>query len=190
MREFAAATDKVLSLEEFESLPEEDGYKLELVRGMVVREPRPGYEHGWVLTELLRRIHEHVRKNELGEVFTDVGTILNVDPPTVRGPDIAFVSSSRMSRHEIPIGFSRVPPDLCVEVVSPSNTAAGIREKVLDYFGAGVRLIWVVYPRTRTVAVHASPAQFLILQSVERLDGGAVLPGFSTVVAELFPPRR
>jgi Uma2 family endonuclease len=77
-------------------------------------------------------------------------------------------------------------PDLAVEVVSPSNTAAEILDKVADYLDAGSRLVWVVEPTGRRVTVYRSRNEIHLLQEDGALDGYDVLPGFSVPVAEIF----
>ena len=77
-------------------------------------------------------------------------------------------------------------PDLAVEVVSPSNSASDIQAKIFDYLDAGARLVWVVYPETRTVAVHRTRAEARFLTDADALDGGDALPGFRLEVARLF----
>ncbi len=105
----------------------------------------------------------------------------------MRGPDVAFVSRERLPEraYEEP-GFWHLAPDLAVEVISPSNTAAEIHEKVREYLDAGTSLVWVVDPRTRTVAVHRSPGETTVLREGDDVDGGDVLPAFSAAVSELF----
>lgn len=83
-------------------------------------------------------------------------------------------------------GYLRGAPELVVEVVSPYKKAADIQEKVLEYLGAGARAVWVVYPQTRTVAVHESPAEARFLAEGDVLDGGRAVPGLRVAVAELF----
>jgi Uma2 family endonuclease len=73
-----------------------------------------------------------------------------------------------------------------VEVNSPSDTGDEVSAKVLDYFGAGTRMIWVVSPRTRTVTVYRSLSEIQVLTVEDTLDGGDVLPGFRLAVRELF----
>jgi Uma2 family endonuclease len=82
--------------------------------------------------------------------------------------------------------FPAQPPDLAVEILSPSNTASDIHEKVLDYLAAGVRLIWIVDPRTRSVAVHSGETPITIAREGDLLDGRDVVPGFTLEVADLF----
>jgi Uma2 family endonuclease len=79
-----------------------------------------------------------------------------------------------------------VVPDLAVEVISPHDLAEEILQKVVEYFQAGVRLVWIVYPQQRLVYVHESLTQVRCLTQTEELDGGAVLPGFRLPLANLF----
>ncbi len=77
-------------------------------------------------------------------------------------------------------------PDLAVEVVSPTNTAVEVIGKVQEYFGAGVRRVWVVYPTVRQVYDYNDPASVRILRDTDALDGDPVLPGLRLPVADLF----
>jgi Uma2 family endonuclease len=61
-----------------------------------------------------------------------------------------------------------------------------MERKLSDYFAAGVRAVWLVYPKTREVAAYSSPTTSVILRGDDALDGGAILPGFSVPVAQLF----
>ncbi|RMF87567.1 MAG: Uma2 family endonuclease, partial [Nitrospinota bacterium] len=85
-----------------------------------------------------------------------------------------------------PEGFWPGPPDLAVEVISPTDTYAAIEEKVTDWLQAGTRMVMVVNPRTRTVTVYHSPAGVTRLTEADLLAGGEVLPGFSCPVSSLF----
>lgn len=180
--------ERTYTLEEYERLPEEDGYRVELVEGRLVREQLPNPEHAWLASKLTGRIREHVRRNRLGLTFAEVGFVLAVDPPTVRGPDIAFIARENLPRGGLPRGFWTIPPDLAVEVVSPSNTRAEVREKVLEYLAAGTRLVWVVDPHSRSVTAYRSRTEVRRLTGPDTLDGLDVLPGFRLEIAELVEP--
>ncbi|MBW3661208.1 MAG: Uma2 family endonuclease [Gemmatimonadetes bacterium] len=178
-------TEQLLSIEQFQRLPEDDGYRAELVRGRLVREPLPGAEHGWLASRLFEAIAAHVRRHDLGLALVETGYLLSDEPPTVRGPDAAFLSRERLP-DEIPDGFWPLAPDLAVEVVSPSNSAAEIQDKVLQYLDAGTRVVWVVDPATRSVSAYRSRDDIRILTAGETLDGGDVLPGLTLEISELF----
>ena len=96
---------ELLTLEEYERMPDEDGYSLELAAGRLVREPRPGARHGVIVGDLFRVLDSFVRKRGLGRVLIEAGFLLAEDPPTVRGPDVAFISVERLPAGPVPKGF-------------------------------------------------------------------------------------
>ncbi len=178
--------ETLMTVDEFEQLPD-DEWRTELVRGRLVREPPAGMNHGELAIEVAFRMMGFVRTHDLGKVYAaETGFVLFEDPPTVRAPDVAFVAKSRLPSPEESIRFGRMAPDLAVEVVSPSNTASEILDKVADYLEAGTRLVWVVEPRRLCVTEYRSRTEIRLLQGGDALDGYDVLPGFSVPVAELF----
>lgn len=184
----AAKTTGLLTLEEFERLPKEDAYRVELSRGRVVREPPPSARHGWLVQKLFRLLVGHVGEHGIGIVINETGFLLSVDPPTVRGPDLAVILSENLPQDGLPEGWWTRPPDLAIEVLSPSNSAVEIGEKVLDYLGAGTPLVWVVDPHTETVTVHGPRRESRWLTLGDDLEGGEALPGFRIALADLFEP--
>jgi Uma2 family endonuclease len=158
----------------------------ELVRGVILETAPTGELHGEVASELNMLIRLHVKQNKLGRVTAaETGYILETDPYTIRAPDVGFVSNDR-AQEPISEGYVPVAPDLAVEVVSPGDTATDIQDKVREYLSAGTQLVWVVYPKSRTVNVHRREGSWT-LESGDTLDGASVLPGFKGQVADLFP---
>lgn len=173
-----------LTIEEFERLPD-DGWRMELVRGHVVREPPTGFEHGDVAFRMGSVLMRFVDEHALGKVVgTEAGFVLFDEPPTVRAPDIAFVREERLGFD--PKRFAPLAPDLAVEILSPSNTVSEIQDKVLDYLDAGTCLVWVADPNSRTVTVYQSRNTIQLLTADDEIDGADVLPGFRCKVSELF----
>jgi Uma2 family endonuclease len=189
--------DDLLTLAGFSSLPEEEGWRLELSEGRVVREPAPGMRHGHLASRVAALLRRFGEDRGLGLTFVDTGFTLASDPPTVRVPDVAFVSTVRVpdvafvSTDRVPgegltDGFGEGAPDLAVEVVSPSNSASGIQRKALQYMDAGARLVWVVDPAGATVTVYRTRSDIRILAGDEVLSGEDVLPDLQVPVSELF----
>ena len=111
----------------------------------------------------------------------------------IRIPDVSFVGRTRSPSGVSTDAFLNGAPDLAVEVLSPSNTAKEMEAKLRDYFAAGCRLVWYVDPASKTVRVFTSPADAVVLNEGDVLDGGDVLPGFAVPLAELFEgymPKR
>jgi Uma2 family endonuclease len=133
-----------------------------------------------------------LRGRELGRLFLpDAGyQCFSQDPTRVRRADVSFIRLGRLPGGKSPKGFARIAPDLAVEVVSPNDTADEVEEKVTDWLGAGVPVVWVVYPSTRTVRIHrprSSPlGRVTDLTDVDAITGEVILPGFSCSVREFF----
>ena len=183
--------EQLISAETFFDLvqkPEYASKKLELVQGVIVELTKPGGEHGEITMEIGRLIANYVREHRLGRVTAaETGYILARSPKgrdTVRGPDVAFVSMARAPQG-LPKGPVPFAPDFAVEVISPTNTAVEIHNKVRDLLRAGTQLIWLVYPDTRTVVVHTG-ASAQTLEQDDVLSGGEVIPGFVLPIRDIF----
>jgi Uma2 family endonuclease len=114
------------------------------------------------------------------------------DPNRQRRPDVAFVSNERWPDHlAIPLEGNPAPvvPDLAVEVISPSDNAEDLLDKLHEYLRAGVRLVWLVWPRDRSVHAYSGPKSVRIFTIEDTLDAGELLPGFAVPMASLFPER-
>ena len=169
--------------------PEYNDRIIELVEGEVVEMSLPTGLHGQITMIISLKIGNYVEANGLGVVTAaDTGFVLERNPEgrdTVRGLDIAFIRSSKVSS-VLPEQWVSVAPDLAVEVISPSNEAADIHRKIRQLLAAGTTLVWIVYPSTRTVEVH-SRSGATTLEDDDKLSGGDVLPGFDIPVREIFP---
>jgi Uma2 family endonuclease len=160
----------------------------ELVDGVLV-EKAMGYEESALAALLIHFLVGFVRQHDLGIVAGADGT-LRLMPGLVRIPDVSFVSWDRLPGRRYPRQpIPDLAPDLAVEVLSKSNTAQEMKRKLREYFGVGVRLVWCVDPRARTVRVYTAENQSVLLTAEQTLDGGAVLPGFALPLAQLFPRR-
>jgi Uma2 family endonuclease len=175
-----------VSADEFRTSPGADGWRTELVRGRVVREPAPGPAHGRLAARLAVRLGTFVENAGSGVVLADAGFLLARDPDTVRAPDLSFVSTERIPEEGYGAGFWPLGPDLAVEILSPSNTASDLQAKIGDYLAAGCHEIWVLDPAARSVAVYGADRRARVFSADEELDGGTLLPGFVLPLGELF----
>jgi Uma2 family endonuclease len=145
--------------------------------------------HGWIAGRIVARLGNHVDRLELGTVLVEAGYVLQRGPDTVRGPDVSFVSISRLPPDQIPEEFISGAPDLAVEILSPSSRWSEVEEKIADYFAADTRLVWVVDPGERRVIVRYPDRPPRVAAAGESLDGEDVVPGFALALAELFGSR-
>ncbi|MGQ9909799.1 MAG: Uma2 family endonuclease [Candidatus Flexifilum sp.] len=176
--------ERLYTVEEFAALPD-DGRFYELVDGRIVAVPPVDPGHSFISARIARLLDSFVDDSGSGRVSVEqAGYVLSVDPPVVRAPDVAFIRADRLDRR---VGaFIEGAPDLVVEVMSPSDSAVELSEKIDAYFAAGARLLWVVYPRQRRIAVYSSPLRSQIVTEADTLDGGDVLPGFRVPVRKIF----
>ena len=175
-----------MTVEEFLAHPTPEG-KAELVRGELRVTPPAGSPHGVAGFNLALLLGNHVKAHGLGRVFGDgFGYELVSLPRTVRVPDGSFVRAERLPADGVRPGLLKLAPDLAIEVLSPSETASDLQEKLDDYRAAGTPLVWVVDPARRTVMVIPGDAPIRWLHEGETLDGGKVILGFSCPVSEIF----
>jgi Uma2 family endonuclease len=177
----------LLTAEEFGRLPDPpDGSKQELVKGVIVTMPPPKAIHGIVQSRIDRKLGPFIDERRLGWIVTESGTVLDRDPDTVRGPDVAFYSITRQPT--VPEDYFEIAPDLAVEVLSPDDRRSRVRAKIREYIAAGVRLVWLVDPETRTVLEYRGSLRGTEYDEADTLTGADVLPEFSCRVADFFPP--
>jgi Uma2 family endonuclease len=176
---------KLMTAEELFKMPD-DGMRHELVKGELRTMPPAGAEHGFVAIVAGAQVLNHVKANRLGWVFAaETGFTIERGPDTVRAPDVAFVAAGRFPDGRPPRTFADLAPDLAVEVLSPSDRPREVREKVLQWIEAGVRLVWVISPSARSVTVYRSNGSTRVLSAADQLDGEDVLPGFTCAVQDL-----
>ena len=104
----------------------------------------------------------------------------------VRAPDVSYTRKERFPGGHAPDTFGDLAPDLCVEIISPSERKAGMTRKVQEYFNGGAVQVWHVFPERQEVIVFTSPSETQTLDADGILDTGGLLPGFSCRVADLF----
>jgi Uma2 family endonuclease len=166
-----------------------DGERYELVDG-VLKERAMSSLSSYVAGQLLSAVNAYCQQRNAGWVFaSQAGYVCFPNRPRlVRYPDVSFIRRGRLPGEELPTGHCRIPPDLAVEVVSSNDIAQEHDEKLQEYLGAGVSLVWVIYPQTRTVHVFRPDGFACWLRADQELTGDPVLPGFRCRVGELFPP--
>ena len=182
-----ATTTSLMTAAELLAMPDDGYHRHELVKGELISMPPAGYEHGVIGFDIGAEIRQFVKANDLGRVSnSDTGFIISTDPDTVRMPDVSFVRKERIPAEGLPKGFFPGPPDLAVEVISPSDSYTEVAEKVAQLLEAGTQLVVLIDPRTRTIALHDPSGEISRLNEADTLTLGDVLPGFECAAAELF----
>jgi len=176
---------RVMSAEDLLAMPD-DGHRYELLHGELRMMLPAGGRHGRVALKLARRIGDFVERHCLGVTYAaETGFLLQRNPDTVRAPDVAYVSQQRLGSFADHPGFVPIAPELVAEVVSPNDLASAVEAKALDWLAAGVIVVLVVDPQTRTIRDYRA-AQEIQAYTQGSIDLGIVLPGFRLEVAELF----
>jgi Uma2 family endonuclease len=159
----------------------------ELIEGELVEMSPTGGLHSEIEVTISALLWLHVRQHKLGRVVGgEAGFYVRGDEHTVRGADVAFISTAKVPPEGLPTGFLKIAPDLVVEVVSPNDRGTEIVEKVGEWLAFGVAAVWVVYPNTRSVHVYTDPRSSRIFSADDTLEGSGALAGFSTPVRAFF----
>jgi Uma2 family endonuclease len=184
-----AAKQKLMTADEFYDWvlrPENQGRHFELVRGEVVEMSRPGELHGVICGNVAWVLNNYVRQRRRGRVLSnDPGVILEKDPDTVRGPDIAFFDDVRPYDQLNP-KWCEGAPVLAVEVLSPNDRIGKVTRRINEFLRAGTRLVWLLDPDARDVTVYRPGQNPQVFEANQELTGEDVLPDFRCPVAEFF----
>ncbi|MEL6270443.1 MAG: Uma2 family endonuclease [Chloroflexota bacterium] len=159
--------------------------RLELVHGTVVEKPMPTEEHGLIVANMVFLLKLFLRGKNMGRVVVETAYRASADALNRRIPDLSYTANDD-ARPLTTQGAVPRMPDLAVEVKSPDDSYAEIREKATYYLNNGVKLVWLVYPDGRRVEVFAAGAEAVTLEAENTLTGGDVLPGFQTKVSAIF----
>lgn len=201
------AQPRPMTVAEFLALPD-DGHRHEFVRGQVLSMPPPKGSHGRIEFRVAKAIDRYLDQQAIARGwdpnddpdardrlvgFTAVGEFgmeftLPDDPHQIRGADVAYVPAEQLARSGWD-GRSYFPEvsRLAIEIISSSETAANVSEKVQDYLAGGARRVWCVYPEKHTVHVHDAGAPTRVLRRDAALTDEELLPGFVLPLAHIFP---
>jgi Uma2 family endonuclease len=185
----SATSTALMTAEELLQLPDGD-YRAELINGELITMPLPGLPHGRIVARLTGSLEQFVWNHELGELYTgDAGFQLTWNPDTVLGPDISFISKERLKEvGEIIKGYWQGPPDLAVEVLSPSDRPGKVKQKISRWFSFGTKQLWIVDPKHSTVTVYRSPVDTTTFSGSDYLEASDLLPGFRISLDRIFGP--
>src|SRR5438132_7327221 len=179
-----------MSTAELLAMPE-DGVDRWLIAGKLRERPmtKRNRFHSRVVTIVATELENWLRQcpPPRGQILTgEAGLILQHDPDTTVGIDVAYVSAEVLARQTRDTTLIDGLPTLAVEVLSPSDTVEDINEKVDAYLKAGVPLVWIIDPHRRTVPTHRPSAEPDMVNVRQELSGEPQLPGFRMPVARLF----
>jgi len=176
---------RLMTAEELQRLPE-DHQRYELVGGVLTTMPPNSYAHGLVAANLCVELGGYIETNKLGTTLATCGYILRRDPDTVRAADISFIRQDRWARLTDTTGYPSFAPDLAVDIIDPWDGYTDVMQRRADWLTAGTRLVLVIDPSRRTVAVHRSANTMTMLTEDDQIDGADAVPGWTMSVRALF----
>lgn len=154
----------------------------ELINGTLVEKPM-GVPQGYLGSLVAFFLNSFVLPRRLGIVIQP-DALFRMLPGNLREPDVSFTQKARLPNPLPQVGGWC--PDLCVEILSPDNTVAEMKQKRVEYFRSGCGLVWEFDVETRTVKVYSDVEVFHTLSESDTVDGGSVIPGFTLPLTQLF----
>ena len=178
---------RLITADDFLTWPDEPGCRQELIRGEVVTMTLPGGEHGEIALQIAHLILAHVKPLKLGKVYAaETGFIVERDPDTVRGADVAYYSYARLPKGPLPAGYGPEVPELVIEVRSTSDSWRDILVKVGEYLAAGVLKVIVLDPRSRKAHIYSADEEPEVLGPEDELTVPELLGEFQVAVHRFF----
>ncbi|MEW6369214.1 MAG: Uma2 family endonuclease [Acidobacteriota bacterium] len=178
------ALEKLVTGEELYQMPRLG--RCELVEGRIVRMSPTGNRHGSVEFNIAHALGRYAEAHGGWKVRVgEVGVFTKRQPDTVRGADVLLMSDVRHSELTTP-GFLTVAPELVVEVLSPDDRWGDVMRKVKEYLDAGVTVVWIADPDSRSVFAYRSLTDSKVFHTGDIVTDEDLLPGLSLPVADVF----
>ena len=179
------AKTRKITVAEFWAMPEEPGYRYELVDGEPV-DMDGAPPHGRVTLKIGRLLGDHVDGAGL-PLDVGVSTGFQMDSYTLRIPDVHVTTWERMAAYdESAGGWPQFAPNVAIEVASPSNAPADLERKTDEYFTNGAQAVWIIDPGPRTVVLRRPGRPEQIFGVGDVLRGDPEIPGFVCSVDDIF----
>jgi Uma2 family endonuclease len=158
----------------------------ELVNGKIVPMAPTGHIHGWMEAKLTGELLSYAGTMGAWEVLVgEAGVYIRRNPDTVRAADILVISAERYARCAAP-SYLNVAPELAIEILSPDDRWSEVREKIADYFSAGVDRVWVFDAKQRRVFAYRSPMDVRQFDREQILSDEELFPGLLISLSRIF----
>ena len=185
----ATASTHLMTADEFYDFvhrPENADRHFELEEGEIVEMPSPGERHGVICGNLTGLSFIYLRQIKRGRIQSnDGGLMLERDPDTVRGPDLAVYLDIK-KYEESSTRYSAEMPTAAIEVLSPSDNTSRMTRRLNRFLDKGVALVWLVDPESRSVTIWWHSQSPIVLEDHEEIANLPGLPDFRCKVAEIF----
>lgn len=159
----------------------------ELIEGRIVYMSPTGFPHGRYEIKFGLHLENYALKTKSGKVMVgEVGIYVRRDPDTVRAADVVYISNDQLAKQAKKEGFLEVAPEIVVEILSPDDRWQDVTQKMREYFGVGVRLIWVADPAHKIIYSYRSMTTVKEFAEADMLTAEDVLPDFAVPVSTFF----
>lgn len=155
----------------------------EIVNGQPEEKEMPGARHGVISASLIVKLGGHVDSGKLGVICAETNFKIGANE---RIPDVSFVAADRIPAEGIPETAWPISPDLAVEIISPNDVHDKVSDKVLEYLEAGVRQVWLISPKLRSITIFRSLTDVQVFTEDRELVSEDLLPGFRCSLKEIF----
>jgi len=173
-----------LTVKDLETLQaQHPDYQLELVDGKIIIMSPSGYESDEVAFRVGGKLWNWVEPQKLGRI---TGSSAGFSLANTRAPDVSFIRAERLPRS--PRGYATIPPDLMVEVKSPTDSVDELRNKIDEFLAQGTVVGILVNPENRTVEIRRPNQVPVVLQDGDVLTVPDLLPGWEVPITELWSP--
>ena len=181
---------KLMTVEEFLAIPDDENIERDLIRGEVKERvmTRRSRRHARTEARISQQLQNWVDGQERrGEVYSgEVGCILRNSPSSTVGIDVAYITADHAARQTDASRLIEGPPALAVEILSPNDTQEAIAEKIDEYLACGVPMVWIADPHFRTITIHRPAMAPEFFTEAQILSAENELPGFGVIVRNLF----
>jgi Uma2 family endonuclease len=146
----------------------------------------PGNIHGAAQSNISTQLKIQGEFKGHGKARTEVGVILWYGPDRVVTPDVLFIANKSLPIRTSAQGYLETIPELVVEIRSKNDSLKYVQRKVKHYLKAGVDVVWVADPATKTVTTHTATGEPVSYSESDSLQLPGLIPGFSMPVADVF----
>jgi Uma2 family endonuclease len=173
------------SFEEFLRWEPVDGFKYEWNDGEIIRFEKMKKKHLFIIRKLQQLFFRTIAFSKGAALIMEQDVMLS--GIQMRRPDLAFFTGSQID--ESAISDKEPIPEFLIEVISPTDDAEKVEEKLAEYFQSTVKVVWHIYPDNEVVYVYTSRKNVKICTESDICSASPVLPDFELTVKELFSVR-
>jgi Uma2 family endonuclease len=181
-----ATLTRPMSYEEWLQMPPVEDGTDEVVNGELRLMPPTRYPHAEIIQRLINRLSARIDEKQVAILGSNFGLMISREPLTCRSPDLALFKRQNITVKD---GLYWSPPDLIIEILSPSETKRRKDAKLDDYARIGVPEAWLISPEGETIEIRLLHDGRLVTEKI--VAGGALeptrFPGVAISIPEIWP---